>query len=388
MSNENNLNQDFNSFYAEQRKKELKLKSKVAWYNPKEDSIYLSNNDKVPQYWSENLVVPKVAMLNKGIKELKEYGDFKSEELGKVSFFASGYQAEAESFYKEVAKVAASGGVMTPQDFDGIEVTNVLAQLRGVEEPRRVLQNAASIIQTPFLEGRIDSWTGFDVISGIKIGEEIPTQQGTFSSLTFELGMIGSHISRFFELSMRPYYHDPWQNHLTNIGKRVIKKKAELVRDELFGGSNTVVGADWGAFSAGESTNKPGDHIETAATTIGNAGGEADSIAMKSQAFSDYVTNKFTKGAAYIDPAIAPQPGLSKVLGLPGTTYIAYVDNVITSNDAVLYEKNAIVFFQGPSQVATYEDVHHRLDGYYYWDYNLAKRVENSKIVRITGVTV
>jgi len=49
-------------------------------------------------------------------------------------------------------------------------------------------------------------------------------------------------------------------------------------------------------------------------------------------------------------------------------------------------QRDAALMFQGPTKVATYDDVHHRADGYYFWTYYGGKWVEQEKAYKINDV--
>ena len=123
---------------------------------------------------------------------------------------------------------------MAPGNFSGIEVTNVLTNvLFGVNERQFVLQNAPRTLNTPYLTMALDTWTGFEVQTDIPIGAEISTSQGAYSRQTVTFKMDGAHIARYDELDMKPFYHDIWRDNLENIGRRMVKAKAQKVATEL-----------------------------------------------------------------------------------------------------------------------------------------------------------
>jgi hypothetical protein len=63
------------------------------------------------------------------------------------------------------------------------------------------------------------------------------------------------------------------------------------------------------------------------------------------------------------------------------------VDNLVTSTVATVYDKNAIVAFQGPTSTAMYRDAIHRYDGYITTDYFLTKITQSGKIRKLTSVS-
>lgn len=370
----------------------IPLGTNTAYWNPEDDGIYVSRNMEKPEFFSENLVT-KAPILRKALAEIGQYGVLKSEEWDQVALYEPKYQAAAEDYWKFVARTAsvgrtaAAGGMMVPENFSAINITNVLAQLRGTQEANYVLQDSVTNLATSLLEGRIDIEAGFDVHKNIALGAEIPTNQVTYSSVTFKLPMLGAHVARYNEMNYTNLEHDPYRNSINRIGKRVIKAKAELVKDAVTALSVTTAGSSWIASSGGISTNNPYTDIGTASDAINAALGTPNVIVMNDRTFRAFSTNTWVKGQFVPQGGSSPNPGVTKTVQLPGTGLTAYVDSLIANNEVYVYDREAIIAFQGPSAVTTYEDVHHRAEGYYYWEYFYAKIIENSKGYKLTGIS-
>jgi len=372
--------EDFQADYA----KKQKLGYTVAWYNPKEDAIYLSNNDKTPNYPEEGKVIPSVAKIREA-KELEKEGKINSDKATFDIFNRHDGWADIANEYYDQKYRARTAGVMAPQDYSGIEVTNVLSTMLGLPERNFVLQNAALTVPTPYLDVRVDTWTGFDVAEDIKIGAEIPTGQGTFAATTYSLKLNAAHIARYDELDMRPHYWDIWRTNLENIARRMVKKKAQLIGTELETATG-VSGSDWGATTSGLSSNNPLDQLGTVSDTIVSNDGNPDSVALSDRAYRDIITNTFVHGTSQNAPPQS-QPGQAKTVNIPGFAYTFYVDNLMTNTVAVVYDRQAIVAFQGPTSTAMYRDATHRFDGYITTDYFLTKITQSGKIRKLTGVS-
>jgi hypothetical protein len=371
--------------FDEQYTKRQKLQSKVAWYNPKEDAIYLSDNDKTPNFPEGNKVIPRVAAIAEA-KKLEAEGKISSDKAAFDIFNKhDGWRDIAYEYFTNKIK-ARTAGVMAPQDYSGIEVTNVLSTLLGLPERNFVLQNAALIVPTPYLDVRVDTWSGFDVAEDIKIGAEIPTGQGTFSATTYTLKLNAAHIARYDELDMRPHYWDIWRTNLENIARRMVKKKAQLIQTELETATTQAGGADWGAVTSGLSTNNPLDQLGMASDTIVSNDGNPDSVALHDRVYRDLITNTFVHGTSQNAPP-QNQPGQAKIVTIPGFAYTFYVDNLMTNTLAIVYDKQAIVAFQGPTSTAAYRDALHRFDGYVTTDYFLTKITQAGKIRKLTAVS-
>jgi hypothetical protein len=364
-----------------------KLASKVAWYNPVEDSIYVSDNDRSPNYPDGMKVIPKVANIQKA-RQLKAAGKMNSDEA-KFSIYnkQDGWEDAANEYFDFVSKPRVAG-VMTPTDFSAIEVTNVLSTMLGLPERNFVLQNAATTIPTAFLDVRVDTWTGFDVAEDIKLGAQVPTQQGSFAATTYTLKLNAAHIAMYDETAMRPHYWDIWRTNLENVARRMIKKKAQLIGTELETATG-VSGADWGTVSSGLSSNNPLENLGTVADTIVSNDGNPNTVALSDRAYRDLVTNTFMKGTSQNFNNIngLEGQGAAKTVTVPGLSYTFYIDNLITNTVAVVYDRQAIAAFQGPTSTAAYRDELHRFQGYIATDYFLTKITQSGKIRKLTGVS-
>lgn len=375
--------EDFETQFAVKRK----LASKVAWYNPVEDAIYVSDNDRVPNYIDGMKVIPKVANVAKA-RQLKAQGKLNSDEA-RFSIFnkQDGWEDAANEYFDFISKPRVAG-VMTPADFSAIEVTNVLSTMLGLPEKNFVIQNAATEIPTALLDVRVDTWTGFDVAEDIKLGAQIPTQQGSFAATTYTLKLNAAHIAMYDETTMRPHYWDIWRTNLENIARRMVKKKAQLIGTELETATG-VSGADWGAITSGLSTNNPLENLGTVADTIISNDGNPNTVALSDRAYRDLVTNTFMKGTSQNFNALAGQEnqGAAKIVSVPGLSYTFFVDNQITNTVAIVYDKSAIAAFQGPSSTAQYRDELHRHSGYVLTDYFLTRITQTGKIRKLTGIS-
>jgi hypothetical protein len=373
---------------TEQNVPNLGPKGHTAYLNPETQDIYVSTNRMQPEFWTENKIA-HAPTLNKALDEIRTKGELVSEEFDKVALYQPRFQAAAEDYYKAISRTAAVGGIMAPDNFSTIDVTNVLSQLRGLEEKTYVLQDSVSQINTSVIEGRIDVEAGFDIHKNITMGAEIPTNQVTYTTLNFKLPMLGAHVARFQEMTMTNLPHDPYRNSINIVGKRVIKAKAELVKDAITAASVSQSGSSWIAFSGGDSSANPFVNIGTAADTIIANDGNPDTIVMNDRTYRAYVTNTWISGTGAGSNAatVSQNLGAQKVVNLPGTGLTAYIDSLISNSEAYIFQKDAIVAFQGPSAVTTYDDVHHRSEGYYYWEYYYAKIIQDNRIVKMTGIS-
>lgn len=370
------------------------------WLDRSSNKIYKFNNS-VPKYETENEVmdlglldslvewkqkhneVPSWAEKVKFLKgDWAHYGDKYSADIEK-------YGAIQKSFasYPIIKKAYAAEGKHVPAQYTGLEITNFLNQLRGVKEKGYVIQDAIQTIQVPYIEGKILKRTGSDIQKNLNTADEIKPVRDEFTSIAYEIKMHGTHIMRSEDIYLRPMALDPYQSSLNGIQQRVAKAKAELTLEFIDKWNGTPAdGDDWGALTGAEPSFRPFDSILPAASTIYTADGEAEILIMNDYAASYWTTNRHNMGPGTTNPAVSVQPGKAKVLSLVGLGYQAYVDPLWTRNDVMLMQRDAALAFQGPTKVATYDDVHHRADGYYFWTYFGGKIIEADKMIRIDDV--
>lgn len=368
----------------------MKLTSDVAWYNPLEDSVYVSNNDKTPQFTDGNKVIPSVRFAAEQ-KMLRRQGKLdKDKATFSIYNRKDGWEDKALEYFDYKARTA---NIMTPAAYSAIEVANVLTNvLFGVMEKDYVLQTALRVINTPYIEIKLDTWTGFDIKTDIPIGAEIPSDQGAYTRQTIVLKMDGAHIARYDELDMKPFYHDIWRDNLENIGRRMVKAKAQKVATELETATG-IASADWSAFTTDHNTTNPATAIAGAAAAIIANDGRPSKTALDPLVLQEYLTNTNINspiqgtqrlgGTAELNDIVS---GAAFTTTLPKVGLSAFVDSLMTDTVLVIWDDEAVILGQGPTGTARYRDEHHRAEGYYAKDYNVVKIVQSGKIRKLTGI--
>ena len=172
---------------------QMRLTSDVAWYHPKEDSIYVSSDDRTPRFTPGNCVIPSVRKAQEQ-KIARKEGKLDFDSIYNIYNKHDGWQDRANDYIQFKKR---QSGIMAPSNFSGIEVTNVLANvLFGVNEKQYILQNAVQVKATPYLTMSLNTWVGWDVKTDIPIGAEIPTDQGAYTRQSITLKMDRSPHSK------------------------------------------------------------------------------------------------------------------------------------------------------------------------------------------------
>jgi hypothetical protein len=364
--------------------------SKVAWIDPTTEWIYVSNNDKRPTFPEGNAVLNMKEY--RKVRTARREGKLTDSALYDKEMFGlynakDGWQDYAVKYHDEVMKPRIAG-IMNLPDYTGIEVTSVLSTMLGVEERGFVLQDAIRVINSPTIETNIDTWTGWDVQENLNIGDDIFTNSGTFARTNILMTFDAAHIAMYDALNYKPHYHDIWRTNLENIGRRMIRSHARKI-GTLLETSTTATGASWSAYTTDHSTTNPYQDIGGASDTIVGNDGNPSRIAMHDLVYRTMASNTHVKGFGNQTAESTGSPGTAKVVsgGVLPPGFTAYVDNLMTSTVAVVYDPDAFVWVQGPKGTAQYRDVPHMADGYITFDWNKEKLIQAGKTRKITGVT-
>lgn len=372
---------------AELRKSESVLKNCNAFRNPKNDGIYVTSS-KTPVFWSENKVANATA-LSKFLNDMQKFGSLSDDPIyDQVEIYEGRFQSTAEDYLKW-QKDAAVGGVQVPENFTAIEVTNLLSQLRNQDDLPTVMQDIGSSIPVDKIEGKIPLETGITAKVGVTRGAEIETSMTQYTTVPYTLLLIGVHVAKDSELGMGNLAFDPYKRSIKRAGQAITTSIAKLNKTNLYASAVTDTGVAWDSITSGSSTNNPWkDDIGPAADTIVAAQGNPKQLAMNDPVFRALETNTWMtgKGVGSNAASTTPQLGVAKKISLADTGLQGFVDTVNPTDEAVLLDPEGFVRFIGPDGVLTYDDVHHRLQGYYALQYYNSKIVEANKVVKITNV--
>ena len=363
--------------------------SKVAWHNPVDGWISVSNNDKHPTFPEGNAVLNMKEYIK--VRTAAKAGKLTDSELYDKAMFGmynakDGWQDYAVKYHDEVIKPRIAG-IMNLPDYTGIEVTSVLSTMLGVEERGFVLQDAIRVINSPTIETNIDTWTGWDVQENLNVGDEIFTNSGTFARTNIVMTFDAAHIAMYDALNYKPHYHDIWRTNLENIGRRMIRSHARKV-GTLLETATGVAGADWALYTTDHSTTNPYQDIGGVSDTIVGNDGNPLRIAMHDKVYRTMGGNTHVKGFGNTTQDSTASPGAAKVVngGIMPPGFTGYIDNLMTATVAVVYDPDAFVWVQGPTGTAQYRDVPHMSDGYIAFDWNKEKLIQAGKARKLTGV--
>lgn len=362
---------------------------KGAWYN-RCDSVQKTEDGRVVRphtIYVDNSPEPKwdaadaafdVDQFNAGLKAIKSG----STDIGKVT---------EDPWIDDWKKLAykrsqiKSAGVGTSQDYAAIDIVNLFGDFINTELRAFSLEQAVTSISVPELTIRIDSWSRFTAQEDIAEGQAPILKLGAASRTTYDLVKHGGATGLTFEAMARAS-HDIYRANVDNLVSDLkrIKSKRTAAELELF----TDVGAgDWAAYTSDHSTRSPFDDFGTITDTITANNGTANTIASHDKVFRDFIGNTHVNG--FVGPdhngTFSSARVINNIPGLPGFTW--YIDNEKTSTIATVYDKSAIVGFQGPVRTAAIADQLPDQDIYRIFDFYLPKIIIAGRGRDLTSVT-
>ncbi len=277
-------------------------------------------------------------------------------------------------------------GIGMAADFSAIDVINVSATLLGTELRDFVLEQAVTEIAVPNLTVSIDTYTRF--LASQNIGEGVPpiTKLGSIARATYDLPKDGGAVALTFEAQARSS-HDLMRIHIDNLVSDLRRIKASKIATEIETATD-VSGADLGTSTTGVSDNVPNEKIGAVMDTIVSNNGNADTFVSHDKVLREYLANTWT--AKYTQMPVQTSTFsnakvLTNVPGLPGVTW--YIDNTKTATILSIYDKRAIVKFQGPVRTAVVRLDMEDVDAFRVFDFNLPKLIQTGKARDLTGET-
>ena len=307
--------------------------------------------------------------------------------IGKWANIAHEYDELVQSAIKSGSKsVLKQAGIGLTGDFSAIDVVNVANELINTELRAFSLEQAVTEIAVPQLTISIDTYTRFTAQKNI--GEGVPPmlKLGSIARTTYDLPKDGGGVGLTFEAQTRAS-HDLMRTHIDNLVSDLRRIKAASIATEIETATD-VTGEDFGAYSSGLWTFFPLDKIGTISDTILSNNGTPDTVATHDKVFREYCSNLNTH--QYIttpqqNVPLSQAKVITNVPNLPGVTW--YCDNSKTSTIFSMYDKKAIVKFQGPIRTAVVRMDLEDVDAFRVFDFNLPKLLIAGRARDLTGAT-
>ena len=277
-----------------------------------------------------------------------------------------------------------SAGVGTDADFAAIDVVNVLAEMVATELRTFVLEQALTIIGTPQLNLRVDTYTRFTAEQSVPEGVQPIVKRAAVARVSYDLTKDVSVIGITDEAQLRTV-HDLYRQQVDTAVTDFKRLKSNKIATQL-GQASATSSADWAAFTTDHNTTDPRDAIGRRADAIFANNGAPNVIASHDKPWRAFASSTYIKGVLQAIPL--PDIGMAKIINqvpsMPG--FVWYVDNEMTSTTCAIFDRKAVALLQGPVRTAQYRLEQEGVDGYIYRDWNLPVFLVSNRVNLLTGV--
>jgi hypothetical protein len=404
MSNEQIINEQGNtgknvvdklSFKDEVRAYE-KGKATVLWFNPAKtyevdkntgahvlpEHVYMGGNNSPT--WIDPVINMKMLLENR-----QRIKSAQSTDIYKV--LVDPYVGDWKNIAHEYAETKAinnghtrSASIGTEADFSAIDVVNVLAEMVATELRTFVLEQALTVIGTPQLDLKVDTYTRFQAEQGVPEGVAPIPQRAAVSRTSYDLTKDVATIGITDEAQLRTV-HDLYKQQVDTAVTDFKRVKSNKIATKL-ATATSASGADWAAFTTDHNTTDPRANIGTAADIIFSNNGAPNVLATHDKPWRNFSSSTFIKGVLQAIPL--PDMSMAKIINqvpsMPGFTW--YVDNEMTSTILSIFDRKAVALLQGPVRTAQYRLELEGIDGYLYRDWNLPVFLVSNRVRQVTGV--
>lgn len=391
--------QQVNQFVEEKLAK--KSKSTI-WWNPEDNNYYRANNPASFEPSYDQFVCNGLVVGN-GLKQLKgaSANNLSTTEIDNLRFkgISNEFADEANGLWSAIDEVKQNkimgrplgAGVITQSDYSNI--ANVIVDASTLELIARdfVLTQAVTKRSSSNLVYTADNTTPF--LNEPDVGENsvIDPRSIVYSRFQITLKKAQGHVkaSRWADMAIRD--HDFVGDNFKVVDQDFERIFSQEIATQFTNFSNQAAGTLWSAFTAANfhSDVNPTVVMNTNSGTIRTAGGSDNAFAMNSKAYQAMVQNTwFRISGGFLGTMPSFESTASRVRThpmLPGKTI--YVDELMTANNVVQYDKRGLEFITGPTRTGTVND------DYGYFTSQIHDRWYGSGIrvsgfgIEITGVT-
>ncbi len=369
----------------------LKGQIKGAWYNRCDTVTRTEDGRKVLPHtlyvdagkepsWKEENAALNFDKLQKGLDAIKSG----STDLGKVT--DDPWIGDWAKLNARKAAAIKSAGIGMTGDYSAIDVVNIMSDLLATELRAFSLEQAITSVSVPELTIKVDTWTRFTANESIGEGVQPTLKLGSVSRTTYDLVKHGGATGITFEATARSS-RDIYRQNIDTLVSDIKRIKSNKVATELETATD-VGSADFAAYTTDHSTTSPYDAIGGVTDTIVSNNGVANTLASHDKVFRDFIGNTHVHGFG-MGPDHEGNISVAKVInnipGLPGFTW--YIDNEKTATILTVYDKKAVLGFQGPIRTATVTMGLEDTEAYRIFDFFLPKIVLTSRIRDLTSVT-
>lgn len=344
-------------------------------------------NGSIVPTWDIPVFNLKTAKATK--KKLKEAGVTLDSLKESDNPWAPEFREDAKALHAAL-KTAASqnklrlAGIGTNAAWSTINVTNVSAQVLGMEFVDRVALDAVRTINTPDLLLEIDVGSVYEGYGQVGENVSVEPNRQNYTTTSFDLPKDIAFFGQTIEAGMKAR-HNIYQLHVNQAPLTLRKLENQAVVTVMESATDVAAG-DWGAFTSGISDRNPVEDIRNVCDTIRGNGGNPNRIVLHNRPWTDFVSNTFPRGAYNgLDRPIGAPGQVVSVDIVPGVQW--YIDNDKTATLATVFSDDAIIRANGPTMVAQFEDNYKDVQLYKTTHFNQTKLVQSGRARDLTSIS-
>jgi len=371
------------------------------WYNPEDQAIYVGEDSNKNPTWSEQKWDVAEYIAKQNAKKEGRYNDelgaalagVPSQDYGKAQeFLAIQEKMREDGSSKNLDNYIRSAAILTREDFTSFKTIKAQAKIIKTTVQKHALlgiipvQNVSDFTTKIFTQG-----TPFDVVS-----EDVPElfvpDDGymNFTSQNVSLKRYMTHQRFSEEFLSESYDVDIKGAVLDNMVGQMELVKNKKIADVLNAATFTA-GSSWTAATSGISDNDPAVNLDTEITKLINTNKGSGKWTVGSnlttwRAFENntYNTLKGTANFEQVDYSYGNSQ-YSNIKRFPGLRWV--VDSFLSSQKAVVFDPEAIVFLQGPTRTVNYQSQYQDYQGTITKEFFVVKTIDADRVLGVSGVT-
>jgi hypothetical protein len=371
------------------------------WYNPEDQAIYVGEDSNKNPTWSEQKWDVAEYIAKQNAKKEGRYNDelgaalagVPSQDYGKAQeFLAIQEKMREDGSSKNLDNYIRSAAILTREDFTSFKTIKAQAKIIKTTVQKHALlgiipvQNVSDFTTKIFTQG-----TPFDVVS-----EDVPElfvpDDGymNFTSQNVSLKRYMTHQRFSEEFLSESYDVDIKGAVLDNMVGQMELVKNKKIADVLNAATFTA-GSSWTAATSGVSDNDPAVNLDTEITKLINTNKGSGKWTVGSnlttwRAFENntYNTLKGTANFEQVDYSYGNSQ-YSNIKRFPGLRWV--VDSFLSSQKAVVFDPEAIVFLQGPTRTVNYQSQYQDYQGTITKEFFVVKTIDADRVLGVSGVT-
>ena len=321
---------------------------------------------------------------------IKSFDTSESECVAKMpSFNADGsIKDDGEIYSASLAGQARryAAGVTDTTDISGIATVTVLEEVLSKNWRQYNMEKVVRKVPMPNLAMKID-YISTKLAASQKVPElvEADIVDSAYTRVSFDLWKNVVHIAKS-DKSQKQASQPIMDIDIEQASRGLAAARNAQIVTVFEASDSGTAGSDWGVeTTTGQSDNNPQTDIQSAVNTIRTSGFNPNIIALEDQVWQEYQSNSYTQDTAQ---KWNQKAGTTEV-ALPGfPTLQVVVDTGMTSTIAVIADTQEWgVLGEGPKEIARYRNEIAGYDAFIIRDWLEVKEINDSAIVKLTGVT-